>query len=173
MPHKFNTPFRIQLKSKNPPEEIKIQQGPFNLRSLGYNMLVQVSLASILEKQNLDKPIKPFIVSAHLDTGASVTTIDMNLAKHIELYSVGESPIKTASDMVVTSDYAVNISFVNSPLKAIENLRVSSCNLRTNLQECIKEEYRHENMGLLIGRDIMSGWNITWHGPSSSVFISD
>lgn len=29
------------------------------------------------------------------------------------------------------------------------------------------------NFGLLIGRDIMSRWNIVWNGPTSTVLVSD
>ena len=173
MPHIHETPFGIRFKSKVSPEEIQIQQSSLRLCNTGYNMPVQISVANEFLKRNPNKDYKRLLVFGHLDTGANITCIDLNLAKYLEIPCVGESSIKTASSYEMTPDYAVNISFAGSPLRTFENLKISSCNLRTDLEKCLTGKHDPKNIGLLIGRDIMSMWNITWHGPTSAVFISD
>ncbi|MCM0607267.1 MAG: aspartyl protease family protein [Xanthomonadaceae bacterium] len=111
---------------------------------------------------------------AHFDTGASLTTIDVRVAQHLGLISTGMSPISTANGVTNTPNFAVDVGFLNTGLRRIVNLQVSSCNLsHFNLQNALTNTNDPRNFGVLIGRDIMSLWNIVWNGPTSTVLISD
>jgi hypothetical protein len=109
---------------------------------------------------------------AHLDTGASKTSIDINLAKYLNLVSTGQSKSKTAGGPQVTPDFVIDLGF-RTPLSPFSNLQIGSCDLGFNLQQCLANPNDPANFGILIGRDVMSRWNIVWNGPTSTVFISD
>jgi len=111
---------------------------------------------------------------AHLDTGASTTSIEHNIASHLGLFSIGRQRISTANGTSTVDSYPVDLAFLNSSLKGFQNFRVSSCQMaHFNLEDCLQNPNKPKNFGVLIGRDVMSRWHITWHGPTSTVFISD
>ena len=152
-----------------------MQWTPDALTLRGCNILVEVSTASAFVAQKMNPVSKKTIaVMAHLDTGASLTTLDKRLADWLQLTSTGDSPISTANGVVLTPNYAIDISFLNTRLRSIQNLQVSSCQIGNfNLENAIKKTDDPMNFGLLIGRDIMSFWNVVWNGPTSTILISD
>ena len=109
---------------------------------------------------------------AHFDTGASVTSIDIGLAKHLNLLTMGQTESRTAAGLQTMPNFAIDILFPTTSLSPFYNLRVGSCNLGFDLANNMKPD-KMQNMGLLIGRDIMSRWNIVWNGLSSTVIVSD
>lgn len=150
--------------------------GPHSLQNMGYNMLVELSTASAFLNSNPNaRPVQrqSITVVAHFDTGATKTSIDASIAQHLGLIPTGQSTHRTASGQQTTFDYAVDMSFIGSSLKPFLNLRVGSCQLGFNLQQALTVPNDGRNLGLLIGRDVMANWNVTWHGPTSTVFISD
>lgn len=155
--------------------KIGFTNGPGPLRNQGLNLLVEIAPASaFVHQQSNSSKAMTFTTMAHFDTGATLTTIDINLAKHLHLISTGMSPISTANGVTNTPNYAVDIFFINTNLKSIQNLQVSSCNLgHFNLLAAIQNPTDSKNFSILIGRDIMSLWNIVWNGPTSTVLISD
>lgn len=163
----------------NPPlgpgSKVGIQQSPSVLRGQGLNMLMELSTATAFVNQPSNPtPRSVIAVMAHFDTGASLTTIDSRLATHLGLTATGVSPISTANGVTNTSNYALDVAFVNTSLRRIVNLQVSSCTLaHFNLQTALTNPNDQRNFGVLIGRDIMSLWNIVWNGPTSTVLISD
>ena len=50
-------------------------------------------------------------VMAHLDTGASLTSIDHNLAQYLGLMSIGQQRVSTASGFATVSNYAIDLTF--------------------------------------------------------------
>jgi hypothetical protein len=153
---------------------VGVQQSPAPLAQLGLNMLVEISTASAFLNSPTPSTRATIAVMAHLDTGASLTSIDANLAQHLGLIATGSQRIGTASGFSTVNNYAIDISFLNTPLKGIQNLMISSCTLpHFNLANAKQNPNLPTNFGVLIGRDIMSRWSVTWHGPSSSVLISD
>jgi hypothetical protein len=58
------------------------------------------------------------------------------------------------------------IDSLNDMLKRFE------LNDHQEIIDCLNE-CMYNPIGILIGRDIMSRWNIVWNGPTSTVFISD
>lgn len=139
----------------------------------GFNIIVELSTSTVFSKQP-NYPRKSMMVVAHFDTGASITAIDKKLANYLALNSIGVGSVNTASGVSDTNYYSIDMHFVNTPLKSISDLRVNEVDLKHfNLQSCLSNPNEENNFGLLLGRDVMANWSIFWHGPSSSVFISD
>ena len=119
------------------------------------------------------RPHKSITVMALLDTGATRTCITGLIADALELTPVGFSKAHTASGVEEFADYAVDILFPDAGLLSFEDLNVGSCSLPYMHYLSDEQRMAHTNIGALIGRDMMSRWNIVWNGPSSSVFVSE
>ena len=166
---------KFSVKVNPPPPEdthVAVDFSPLPLLQSGFNLLVEISTASIFRNPPLNMPLSSIVVMAHFDTGASATSIDIELAKHLNLLATGQSENRTASGPQVMPNFAVDISFPATQLNPFHNLRIGSCRLGFNLANNITSP-KPQNMGILIGRDIMSRWNIIWNGPTSTVIISD
>ncbi len=175
MAHYAHFHAEIEIPKDSPKPKI-VRQSPLALRKSGLNMLVSISISSAVAAKAQDpQAIKAMPVSAHLDTGAYKTMIDSRIAKHLNLISVGVSKSATASGIIETPDYFVDIAFLNTMLRPINNLQVGSSALpHYDLQlSADGHSGTQKGFGVLIGRDIMSIWNIVWHGPTSTVLISD
>jgi hypothetical protein len=151
---------------------ISAKVDPLHLRLTGMNIVVEISTATVFRKPPNSIAISSILTMAHLDTGASKTSIDINLAKHLNLVSTGQSKIKTAGGPQVTPDFVIDLGF-RCPLSPFPNLQIGSCNLDLDLKKCLSNPNDFTNFGILLGRDVMSRWNIIWNGPTSTVFISD
>jgi hypothetical protein len=167
--------FAGEIKITPPPVKgthVGLNFSPRNLQQLGFNLPIEISTASIFRKPPLNITLSSIVVTAHFDTGASVTSIDIELAKHLNLFAMGQSESRTASGQQVMPNFAVDISFPTTGLSPFFNLLIGSCRLDFDLANNMNPS-KPQNMGVLIGRDIMSRWNITWDGPTSTVIISD
>ncbi|MEI8024993.1 MAG: aspartyl protease family protein [Pseudomonadota bacterium] len=175
MSHVHSTTFHVNITPQpQSGSQVHVQQSPIALCNLGYNMLIELSTASAFLKPGTSTIRNTISVWGHFDTGAGITTIDQSLAQHLGLNPIGQSNIRTANGNAQTNNYAADVSFVNSKLNSFQNLRISSCNLAGfNLANAIVNKQDHTNFGVLIGRDIMSKWSLTWHGPTSTVLIAD
>ncbi len=158
-----------------PSEETKITLNatPVPLMQTGFNIPLSISTPSSAKTLNPDIVIRSATIMAHFDTGASKTSIDTGLATYLGLTPVGISPIHTAAGKVDMPNFAVDITFPGSKLSPFINLPISSCKLPIQIKSSGEIEISPQNFGLLIGRDMMSRWNIVWNGPTSTVFISD
>jgi hypothetical protein len=161
----------------NPPPpagtQVAVQFTPIPLMRTGLNFPVEIATASAYRQQPNPLTLNSIVVMAHLDTGASITSIDLDLASHLNLFVTGQTTNNTAAGFQKMPTYAIDLSFPNTKLNAFINLQIGSCRLNFNLQQSIENPNNLNNFGILIGRDIMSRWNIVWNGPTSSVFISD
>lgn len=173
MPHINDFRPKINIKPK-PVDgtQVAMSYSHQSLVNFGCNILSEVSSASSLVEKQETISSKSVSLMGHLDTGATKTTIASSLAEYLELTPIGYSNTRTASGLQETPDYTVNLSFIGTNMRKISNLQVNSCKLSFDLAEAQKNPHNPRNLGLLIGRDIMSLWNITWHGPTSTVFIS-
>jgi hypothetical protein len=148
---------------------------PQALTAFGCNLLVEVATASAFVASVVNPvPRRSIQVMAHLDTGANPTSISTVLAQHLGLVQTGIVPSQTAGGLVLNNTYAVDILFVGgSTLASKIDLAVGSCTLPFTLAAHAANPNDPRNFGLLIGRDIMSSWHVTWDGPSACVIISD
>ena len=138
----------------------------------GFNIVVSIS-APKSHDPSKEQDIKTATVMAHFDTGASRTSIDTKLANFLGLVPVGAGIVHTAGGSVQMPNYAVDISFPRSRLSPFISIPIGSCNLPFKIEESGSIQISPQNFGLLLGRDVMSRWNIVWNGPTSTVFISD
>ena len=155
---------------------IGIRHSGLPLRLDGLNLPVEIAVSSAVVRELQDSEPRSAAVLALLDTGASKTVIDSQIAEDLGLVPAGVSRSITANGAINTPDYFVDVSFSNSKLRSIANLQVGSCNLvgfELAPGKTSQTGRGPKNIGALIGRDIMSIWNIVWHGPTSTVLISD
>ena len=166
-------PFGLQVNPPPPKDtHYVVEFSHFPLLQSGFNIPVEISTASIFRNPPLSIPLSTITVMAHFDTGASITSIDIELAKHLDLLVTGQTENRTASGAQIMPNFAIDISFPGTRLSPFYNLRIGSCKLDFDLENNMKPS-KYKNMGLLIGRDIMSRWNIIWNGPTSTVIICD
>jgi len=167
MAHLFSLPHQVYIEPTVQREgKLAVTTGPKALALAGFN--IPVIITGIQLKKNSPQS-KSKIVMAHFDTGATVTTIAENLAQELGLLPIGEAVVQTAGGPKNAKRYIVDISFPNTQLKGYR-LSVNDCILRYDAKAT---ELTPKNFGVLIGRDIMSKWNIVWNGPNSTVIISD
>jgi hypothetical protein len=165
--------FGFNITPPVPPDsKILARVDSTQLRLMGMNIPVEISTAAVFRKPPNSVPLSSILVMAHLDTGASITSIDIALAKHLNLVPTGQSTSRTAAGPSNMPDFVIDLSF-RASLSPFPNLQIGSCDLGFNLQQCLSDPNNPGNFGILIGRDVMSRWNIVWHGPTSTVFISD
>ncbi|WP_461255979.1 pepsin/retropepsin-like aspartic protease family protein [Treponema sp. R80B11-R83G3] len=145
--------------------KVSISTVPFPLMFDGLNIPVLISTASAYRSTIDPHSIKTAQILAHFDTGATKTSIDIELAKKLNLIPIGESPSHTAAGLRQATDFVIDLGFPSTNLRPFINLQISSCKL-SNPNVPLKFQ-------MLLGRDIMSHWNIVWDGPSSTVIISD
>ena len=131
----------------------------------GFNMQVLISTASAYQIPNNPESVKTVQILAHFDTGATKTSIDIGLAKQLNLIPIGESPSHTAAGLRQATNFVIDLSFPGASLHPFRNLQISSCELTNPIAP--------PSFKMLIGRDVMSRWNIVWDGPTSTVIVSD
>ena len=169
-----SVPFQFKIE---PPLEsqrrVNIVLNPITLMNVGLNIPVQIMTSSIYRKGQDKEPFKTITLMAHFDTGASKTSIDIKIAEHLGLSATGEAKQRTAGGERVYPTYAIDLLFPSTQLTPFLNLQVNSCDLCFSFELFNEQRINQTNLGILIGRDIMSKWNIVWNGPTSSVYISD
>jgi len=105
---------------------------------------------------------EPVKMKALLDTGAAVTVISKTFAKYCKLLQTGETEIRVLGSQHKCGEYAGAISFPGTNLRPFDPIRIVSADF---VQE------RH--YAILIGRDILRNWTITFDGRSKRVTIMD
>ena len=173
MSHIHQISARLNSSAKLPDgAQLRLMFTHIPLMQAGFNLPVSISTPKNPNPEQV-QDIKSVTVMAHFDTGASKTSIDTKLAEFLGLIPVGAGIIHTAAGKTQMPNYAVDISFPSTKLASFINLPIGSCNLPFKITDDGKIEVSPQNFGLLIGRDIMSHWNVVWNGPTSTVFISD
>lgn len=145
--------------------KIAFSSTPHPLIFEGFNIPVLISTASAYRHPNDSNPINTIQILAHFDTGASKTSIDIELARKLNLIPIGESPSHTAAGLRQATDFVIDLGFPAASLNQFKNLQISSCELTNPI---ISLPFQ-----MLLGRDVMARWTIVWDGPTSTVIISD
>ena len=137
-------------------------------------MPVEISTSTAYVKSTKTaQALNSITVMAHFDTGAIPTSIDISLATHLNLIPTGSGTSMTAAGEQIMPNYAIDISFPNTPLRSFTNLNIGSCNLPFDIDGNLLNTNNPVNFGILLGRDIMSSWNIIWNVPTSSIISFD
>jgi hypothetical protein len=106
---------------------------------------------------------EPLRMRALLDTGASVTVISKTFANYCRLFQTNEgSEITAVGTTHRCGEHAGAVSFPGTNLRPFDPIRIVSVDF-------VKER----NYAILIGRDILRNWVITFDGRSKRVTITD
>ena len=106
---------------------------------------------------------EPRRMRALLDTGASITVISKVLASTLKLFQTSEgSQIRAIGATHKCGEHAGSMSFPGTGLRSLESIPIVSA-------EFIKEQH----YAILIGRDILRNWIVTFSGVSKRVTIQD
>lgn len=110
----------------------------------------------------LDYP-EPRTMRALLDTGASVTVISKVFANHCKLFPTSEgSEITAVGATHKCGEHAGAVRFPGTGLKNLDPIRIVSA-----------EFLKQRHYAILIGRDILRNWVISFDGRSKRVTITD
>ena len=147
---------------------------PQNLQFSGLKILVDISMAST-DVEEPKQPRKHLRIWAKIDTAAYKTHLSQKITDYLDLISKGERKnVPTGGGLIKTKTFAVDLKFVDYGLKPFINLEIGSLEkFPFDLTKAQEELQEKRNIGVLIGRDILSGWNLNWDGPTSTVTISD
>ena len=105
----------------------------------------------------------PRTMKALLDTGASVTVISKVFANYCKLFQTNEgSEITAVGATHRCGEHAGSISFPGTSLRPLDPIRIVSLDF---------PKARH--YAILIGRDILRNWVITFEGRAKRVTITD
>jgi predicted aspartyl protease len=100
---------------------------------------------------------------ALLDTGASVTVISKKFAEHCRLFQTNEgSEISAIGAIHHCGEHAGSVSFPGTKLRSFDPIRIVSA---------VFAKERH--YAILIGRDILRNWTISFDGRSRRITIDD
>lgn len=102
-------------------------------------------------------------VTALLDTGAGTTVIRRKYADYCKLFLTNPKSqlYPVGPDPVPAWEHAAAISFPNTKLRPIESIKVLSA------------EFSKDYYAVLIGRDILQNWRVTFDGPARQIIIEE
>jgi predicted aspartyl protease len=104
---------------------------------------------------------KPLTIAALIDTGASRTVINPQVAVTCGLRQVGEAVISTAGHVGRMPEYVGSISFPESKLSRADPVRFIACPLPQQAVSC------------LLGRDVLEQWRLVYDGRTGEVKIEE
>lgn len=143
---------------------VNVQPGAHGLFSGGVILDMAIGVDSVtaqaMQSQGLTVPT-PVVIKALLDTGCTVTSIDAGLVTTLGLKTNGFTKTATANGIATTSQHSISLAFPGTKLSGKTLHEVQSVNLKG------------QPFAALIGRDLMSRWNISYNGSTGFVSIGD
>src|SRR5262249_53971029 len=103
----------------------------------------------------------PLTVTALIDTGASRTVINPQVARTCGLRHTGEVRISSAGHVTARSEFAGAIQFPGTDIHGVDPIGLVACPLP------------EQDVACLIGRDVLERWNMTYDGRSGFVQIEE
>jgi len=145
---------------------------PDALEFSGLKMLVEISTATTdVEKGNKSK--KSIRVWAKIDTAAYKTHLSYKITEYLSLSKKGaKQNVPTGGGLIDTKTYSIDLKFVDYNLDPFLNLDIGSLDkFPFSFEKALDYPEEQKNIGVLVGRDILSRWNMCWDGPTSTVTI--
>jgi predicted aspartyl protease len=103
----------------------------------------------------------PFKVTALIDTGASRTVINPQLATTCGLQQTGEVRISSAGHVTTRPEFAGAIHFPGQELARFDPIGLVACPLP------------EQDVSCLLGRDVLERWNFSYDGRSGLVEVEE
>lgn len=163
------TQIKFQVRHlPNPANPTQVQSqvtlGPQGLFAGGIVMDMAIAIdavtAQAMQIGNQSIP-QPVTAKALVDTGCTVTSIDQSIAQQLNLAVRGMTTTHTAAGPTTSNQYFVSFSFPGTDLQGRTLHRVQSVNLAG------------QPFQVLIGRDLMASWVISYNGSAGYVSIGD
>ena len=125
-------------------------------------ILISATRVEVEEGRSLGLEFPELPVRALIDTGASLTVINPEIAKTCKLKQTGHQMINAVGGQAGEYPaYAAAISFPGTELPSLDATRVVACPI-----------IRQPFFSCLIGRDIMRKWLLTYDGRTGEVEIT-
>ena len=125
-------------------------------------ILISATRVEVEEGRSLGLEFPELPVRALIDTGASLTVINPEIAKTCKLKQTGHQMINAVGGQAGEYPaYAAALSFPGTELPSLNATRVVACPI-----------IRQPFFSCLIGRDIMSKWLLTYDGRTGEVEIT-
>jgi len=163
--HYFNFNVISQPDPANRENTIQtFQFGPHGLFAGGIVMDLEISIdvetMRILQSTGFALP-SPMIAKGLFDTGCTITSIDDSIISNLNLKTRGYVDVATANGQTKVTQHIIALSFPGTNLRGKTTHLVQAANLS------------EQPFKVLIGRDLMSTWAITYNGPAGFVSIAD
>lgn len=145
---------------------VRVKWDPFDPGDPGPCIdVVILNSQEVLERgrdMGLEYP-EPLRMRALLDTGASVTVVSKKFANYCRLFQTNEgSEITAIGATHRCGEHAGSISFPDTTLRSFDPIRIVSADFP-----------KERHYAILIGRDILRNWTISFDGRSKQVTIVD
>lgn len=132
-----------------------------SLRARGAIIKVEIGPSECAETTR-SLTCKRLRIGAMIDTGASVTVINPQVAATCGLRQVGVVAISTTGRITEVPEFVGAIHFPGLKLKSVDPMRFVACQLPG-------EPY----VACLVGRDVLNRWRVTYDGSSGEVEIEE
>jgi predicted aspartyl protease len=142
----------------------QLSYSPAVLQKDGPRIFIEISApASALQEgrsSGLEFP-PPFGITAVIDTGASLTVVNPEVAEKCKLRATGFTIVASIEKKARYHQHAAWIRFPDSELKDFHEIPVVACKIAQQPYAC------------LIGRDILRNWLLSYNGGTGVVLIHD
>lgn len=134
------------------------------LQKDGPRISIEISIPSFERREGaaigLEYP-PPFGITAVLDTGASLTVVNPEVASHCKLRPTGFANVASVEHFDRYKQHAAWIRFPGAALRDFDGIPVVACKISRQPYAC------------LIGRDILRNWQLTYNGAAGTVLIEE
>lgn len=152
------------LPEGSPRPQLAIAPAPDKLVIEGPTLDVLISVtdfhAKYLEDNNEDIP-QPASGKAMIDTGASISAVNVEIFKKLGVCPIGVALVGTPQGKDLQERYPAKISFPGSGLRSVQLVSV--------LGSPAIGEY---GLAALIGRDILQNWLVIYNGTAGNITIA-
>lgn len=147
---------------QNPSNPSQIRPAPGGLAISGPIINVELSvpddLAQYLTENNLPVP-SPITGTGIIDTGASITAVDVSIIQQLNIQPVGVSNVFTPQGSTQQELFPVRLLFVGTPIIF-------------NFSSVLGSDLRKQGIFALIGRDVLSRCILVYNGPAGHFSFS-
>lgn len=125
-------------------------------------IIISATKVELHEGRSLGLEFPELPVRALIDTGASITVINPEIAATCKLKQTGHQRVSTVGGAAGEyPEYAAAMAFPGTEIPSLNTIRVVACPI-----------IRQPFFSCLIGRDIMQRWTLVYNGKTGEVQIT-